>query len=112
MNDDRQGERLGRASDLGRSLEVIGPRWALLIVQVLLDRPCRFKDLTERLPGISTNLLSERLRGLEHAGVIRRSIGEPPRSVVTYDLTASGRKLEPTITSLRAWATQLAKPAD
>lgn len=98
---------LGRESELGRALEVVGPRWALLVVQVLLAGPCRFKDLTERLPGISTNLLVERLRGLEQAGVVSRGVGAAPRSVVTYELTDLGRALQPAIEELRRWSARL-----
>jgi DNA-binding HxlR family transcriptional regulator len=101
------GSGLGRGSELGRALEIVGPRWALLVVQVLLGGPCRFKDLTERLPGVSTNLLVERLRGLEQAGLITRGVGAAPRSVVTYELTNLGRALHPAIEELRRWSERL-----
>ncbi|GAB3436268.1 winged helix-turn-helix transcriptional regulator [Flindersiella endophytica] len=101
------GAGLGRESELGRALEIVGPRWALLVVQALQDGPCRFKDLTERLPGVSTNLLVERLRGLEQAGVISRGVGVAPRSVVTYELTDLGRALDPAIEELRRWSEHL-----
>jgi DNA-binding HxlR family transcriptional regulator len=89
------------------ALEIVGPRWALLVVQVLLDGSCRFKDLTERLPGVSTNLLVERLRGLEQAGLINRSFGAAPHSLVTYELTDQGCALQPAIEALRRWRARL-----
>jgi len=107
---DRQAANtgLGRESDLGRALEIVGPRWALLVVQVLLEGPGRFKDLTERLRGVSTNLLVERLRRLEQAGLISRCVAPPPRSVVTYELTDLGRALQPAIEELQRWSARLA----
>src|SRR5688500_12204495 len=97
-------------ADLAGALEVVGARWTLLIVDVLLRvGPCRFKDLTDNLAGISTNLLSERLRELEHAGVIVRTVTEPPASVVTYQLTALGSALQPTIGALASWARRLGR---
>jgi DNA-binding HxlR family transcriptional regulator len=107
VNSARPGSGLGRESELGRALEIVGPRWALLVVQVLLNGPCRFKDLTERLPGVSTNLLVERLRGLEQVGLISRGVGTAPRSVVTYELTDLGRALQPAIEELRRWSERL-----
>ena len=57
---------------LARALDVVGERWSLLIVRELLEGPRRFGELLEGLPGIATNLLTERLRSLEEAGVLAR----------------------------------------
>lgn len=104
MGDGQAITETGRHSDLGEALAVVGARWTLLIVDVLLrSDSARFKDLTDSLPGISTNLLSERLRELENDGVLVREVTDPPASVVTYRLTPTGRALSPAIHELIAW---------
>lgn len=96
----------GQYCGLARSLEVVGDRWNLLIVRQLLISPARYRDLVNGLPGIATNLLSERLRDLESAGVIeRRLAGEG--SVVEYSLTPWGTELRQPIESLISWSTPL-----
>ncbi len=86
------------------ALQVVGDRWALLLVAALLDGPRRFGDLQSELPGIATNVLAQRLRHLEsHGVVISQSYSErPPRFV--YELTASGRGLSAAVRSLADWA--------
>lgn len=96
----------GQYCGLARSLEVVGDRWNLLIVRQLLIAPARYGDLREGLPGIATNLLADRLRELEAAGVIeRRLAGEG--SVVEYALTPWGVQLRQPIESLIRWSTPL-----
>lgn len=91
---------------LARSLEIVGDRWNLLIVRELLIAPARYRDLIERLPGIATNLLADRLRDLEAAGVVeRRLAGEG--SVVEYTLTPWGAELRKPIEGLLRWSTPL-----
>ncbi len=91
---------------LARSLEIVGDRWNLLIVRELLIAPARYRDLIERLPGIATNLLADRLRDLEAAGVVeRRLAGEG--SVVDYTLTPWGAELRQPIEGLLRWSTPL-----
>lgn len=91
---------------LARSLEIVGDRWNLLIVRELLIAPARYRDLIERLPGIATNLLADRLRDLEAAGVVeRRLAGEG--SAVEYTLTPWGAELRQPIESLLRWSTPL-----
>lgn len=90
-------------SDLRRALDHVGGRWTLLLIQVLLDGPKRFNELTNHLRGISTNLLTERLRELEASRLIKRRVSPPPSSIVTYELTAVGRQLSETIDALSRW---------
>jgi len=91
-----------------RALDVIGERWALLVVRELLLGPKRFRDLTRGLPTASPNVLSQRLRELEGAGVLRRCRVGPPASVRAYELTERGRELEPVLVALGGWGRALA----
>ncbi|WP_158883782.1 winged helix-turn-helix transcriptional regulator [Amycolatopsis anabasis] len=86
------------------ALDLVGERWALLVVRELLLGPKRFTDLREGLPGISPNVLSQRLRELEQAGVVRRSKLGPPYGAKVYELTEWGVQLEPVIVQLGRWA--------
>jgi len=87
-------------SGVSRAMEVVGERWALLIVRDLLVGPRRYGELAEGLPRIPTNILAARLKELQAAGVIRRM----PRSrVIVYELTPYGRELEPVVLALGAW---------
>src|SRR6188768_1790264 len=96
------------------ALEVVGERWTLLVIRELIPGPRRFKDLMDGLPGISTNLLAERLKDLEQQGVIRRRRLAPPAGSAVYELTAIGRALEPTLLELGKWGSQFvpATPED
>jgi DNA-binding HxlR family transcriptional regulator len=91
-----------RFCPLARSLDVIGERWTLVIVQELLKRPCRYGALLNRLPGISTSVLADRLRRLEQAGVVAREPGAVG-SGVAYTLTDRGLELEEALAALRRW---------
>lgn len=87
-------------SDLAAALEIVGPRWALLIVEQLLEGPQRYGDLQREL-GVPTNMLATRLRELEAAGVLSRL---PLRhNTRAYALTDRGRALEDAIVALRRW---------
>jgi DNA-binding HxlR family transcriptional regulator len=99
---------------LARALDVVGERWALLIVRELLLGPKRFTDLRRGLPGASQSVLTQRLGELEQAGVLRRRALEPPASTWAYELTGRGRELEPALLHLSAWGsrTPLASNAD
>lgn len=92
---------------LRRAAAVLGRPWSMLIVDRLRDGPARFGDLTASLPGISTNLLTERLRSLEGQGVVTRDPGSAPDYVIRYALTATGRSLAPALDTLRTWGTAL-----
>jgi DNA-binding HxlR family transcriptional regulator len=93
----------GQYCGLARALEIVGERWALLIVRDLLVRPRRYTDLHEGLPGIPTNVLSARLKELEHAGVIERRLLPLPERAVVYALTDSGRELDDAVLRLARW---------
>jgi len=81
---------------LAKALDVIGDRWTLLIVRELLIRGfCRYTDLRNGLPGIATNLLADRLRELEQAGIVCREDAPPPIATTLFHLTGRGKELEP-----------------
>ena len=90
----------GQYCGVTRALELVGERWAMLIVRDLLVGPRRYGELAAGLPRIPTNILAARLKELQTAGVIRRV----PRSrVIIYELTPYGRELEPVVLALGAW---------
>jgi len=93
----------GDACRLALALDLIGKRWALLVVRELLLGPKRFSDLRRGLPNASSNILAERLRELEEGGVIRRRTLPPPIAAKVYELTEWGLELEDVVTSLGAW---------
>jgi DNA-binding HxlR family transcriptional regulator len=89
---------------VAQALDVVGERWSLLIVRELLIRePLRYTDLRYGLPGIATNLLADRLRELEEAGVIQREEAAPPVATALFRLTERGRELQPVLTALGHW---------
>lgn len=85
------------------ALDLVGERWALLVVRELLFGPKRFTDLRSGIPGASPDVLSQRLRQLEDSGVVRRRRLPRPASTRVYDLTAWGRELEPVIVGFGRW---------
>ena len=85
------------------ALDVVGERWALLVVRELLLGPKRYTDLRRGLPNASPNVLSERLRELERAGVVRRRKLPPPAGSRVYELTDWGRELEEIVIALGHW---------
>ena len=87
---------------IARALDVIGERWALLIVRELVFGPKRFTDLRAGLAGASPNVLSQRLRELEEAGVVRRTTEGAPM----YELTDRGQELHPILLQLGRWGAQ------
>ncbi len=92
---------------VARALDVVGERWTLLLVRELLTGPKRFKDLLGGLPGIGTNLLAARLKALEEKGIVRRATLPPPAGSNVYELTETGRSLEPVIVALSRWGASL-----
>ena len=95
------------------ALDLIGERWALLVVRELLLGPKRFTDLRAGLPKASPNVLAQRLRGLEAAGIVRRGKLPPPAASKIYELTEWGQDLEPVIISLGRWGVRSpTKPPD
>lgn len=91
-------------------MDLLGERWALLVVRELLLGPKRFGDLRSALPGISTNLLSKRLQGLVAGGVAERVRLPPPASVEAYALTERGEGLRPAVEALALWGFELLDP--
>ena len=95
------------------ALDLVGERWALLVVRELLLGPKRFTDLRSGLPNTSPNVLAQRLRGLEAAGVVRRRKLPPPAASRIYELTEWGQDLEPVIIALGKWGVRSpSKPPD
>lgn len=93
----------GQYCGLVRAVDMIGERWALLIIRDLLVGPRRFTDLRNGLPRIPTNILSARLRELEAAGVVHRRALPRPAGSVVYELTAYGRELEDIVLAMGRW---------
>jgi DNA-binding HxlR family transcriptional regulator len=93
---------------VAKSLDVVGDRWTLLIVRELLQRgACRYTDLRNGLPGIATNLLADRLRELEHAGLVVREDAPPPIATTLFQLTPRGEQLTPVLADLARWGVPL-----
>jgi DNA-binding HxlR family transcriptional regulator len=93
------GDRCG----IARALDAVGDRWALLVVRELLLGPKRFTDLRAGLPRVSPDVLAQRLRELEAAGVLRRDRLPPPAASHVYELTERGRELRAVVLELGRW---------
>ena len=89
---------------IAHASDLLGQRWALLVVRELLLGPKRFTDLRGGIPDISPNVLGQRLRELEESGIVRRRKLAPPAAAQVYELTEWGHALEPAILSLGRWA--------
>jgi len=96
---------------LAYALDIVGERWTLLIIRELMAGPRRFKDIMDGLPGISTNLLSERLKRLEQEGLLCRRRLPPPAGSTVYELTPVGLALEKTLLELGKWGRQFVPPS-
>jgi DNA-binding HxlR family transcriptional regulator len=94
----------GDSCGVAHALELIGERWALLVVRELMLGAKRFGDIMDGLPGISPNVLSHRLDELERAGLVTRHKLPKPAAVWVYDLTQWARDLEPIMQTLGRWA--------
>jgi DNA-binding HxlR family transcriptional regulator len=97
------------ACGAAHALDLVGERWTLLVMRELMFGPKRFSDLRTDLPGISANMLQQRLEGLEATGVVRRRKLPPPASVQIYELTEWGYESEPILQALGRWATRSPK---
>lgn len=97
----------GQFCPVARSLDVLGERWTLLIVRELLLGPQRYSELRDRLPGMWSNLLAQRLRDLDAAGLVRRRELPPPAARLVYELTERGQALEPLVYELARWGLEL-----
>jgi DNA-binding HxlR family transcriptional regulator/putative sterol carrier protein len=100
----------GDGCAIARALDLVGERWALLVVRELLLGPKRYTDLRTGLPNASPNVLSERLRELERAGIVRRRKLPPPAGSRVYELTDWGVELEQIVISLGRWAARSPTP--
>jgi DNA-binding HxlR family transcriptional regulator len=105
------GRRTYRDScGIARALDTVGERWALLVARELLTGPKRFSDLRAGLPKIAPDVLSQRLRELEQAGVVGRRTLPPPAASRIYELTEWGRELEPVLLALGRWGSRAPLP--
>jgi DNA-binding HxlR family transcriptional regulator len=94
----------GQYCSIAKGLDVVGDRWSLLIIRELILRgACRYTDLKDGLPGIATNLLADRIRELEAAGLIRREDAPPPVATTLFHLTEAGAELEPVLDAIGRW---------
>lgn len=105
----RDGYR--RFCSLSRGLDVVGERWSLVIIQELLHRPLRYGELRSKLPGIGSNVLSDRLRRFEQHHLVERLAGNVGTGV-QYSLTERGRDLGPALAMFRRWALDELLPPD
>src|SRR6476469_7240593 len=97
---------------MAHALDLVGDRWALLVIRELMHGPKRYTDLVEHLHGIGTNILAARLRDLEAHGVVSRRTLPPPAASKIYELTGYGRDLRPAMRELALWgARSLGPPA-
>jgi DNA-binding HxlR family transcriptional regulator len=98
----------GQYCAVAKTLDLVGDRWNLLIVRELeLRGACRYVDLLNGLPGIATNLLADRLRDLERAGVVYREDAPPPVATTLFRLTERGEQLKPVLVELARWGAPL-----
>jgi DNA-binding HxlR family transcriptional regulator len=98
---------------LARALELVGERWGMLVIRELIPGPKRFKDLTQGLRRIPSNVLSARLKEMEQAGVVERRVLPRPSGAVVYELTDYGRELDDVLLKLARWGTRsLGEPRD
>lgn len=99
--------KYGQYCPMARAAEILGDRWTLLIVRDLLSGARHFNELERGLPGIPKALLSERLRRLQHVGVLER-YSDPEGRKTSYQLTLAGKELYPIIESLTSWGAKWA----
>jgi DNA-binding HxlR family transcriptional regulator len=98
---------------MAHALDLVGDRWALLVIRELMHGPKRYTDLVDRLHGIGTNILAARLRDLEAHGILARRTLPPPAASKVYELTDYGRELRPAMRELALWgARSLGPPKD
>ena len=104
----------GEYCSIAKALDVVGDRWTLLIIRELLIRGgCRYTDLKDGLPGIATNLLADRLRELESAGLVRREDAPAPVATTLFHLTETGAELLPVLDAIGRWGVRyMMAPAD
>lgn len=97
---------------LERALDRVGDRWSLLVVEALLDGSRRFGELQTELPGIAPNILTDRLRRLERAGILRGTPYQQRPTRFAYTLTGDGRDLASALRLLADWGARSADDAE
>jgi len=102
----------GQYCGVALALDIVGERWTMLILREVLLGPRRFSDLLDALPGLSTGLLTARLRALESEGLLRRRRLAPPAASAVYELTDAGRELEPVVLGLARFGGERLGPRD
>jgi DNA-binding HxlR family transcriptional regulator len=106
-------KRYDQYCPVAHALDLVGERWALLVVRELMHGPKRYTDLAEHLPGIGTNILAARLRDLEACGIVTKRRLPPPAASRVYELTDYGRELRSVMRELALWgARSLGPPTD
>jgi DNA-binding HxlR family transcriptional regulator len=100
----------GDSCGIARALDIVGERWALLVVRELVLGPKRFTDLRAGLPRVGPDMLAARLRELEEAGVVRRGALPPPAASKIYELTEWGAELAPVLVALGRWGSRAPLP--
>jgi DNA-binding HxlR family transcriptional regulator/putative sterol carrier protein len=100
----------GDACGIARALDLVGERWALMVVRELLLGPKRFTDIRAGLPHVSPDVLAQRLRDLEQGGIVDRRRLSPPYCSQVYELTPRGAALETVLIELGRWGGANAPP--
>ena len=103
-------KRYDQYCPVAHALDLIGERWALLVVRELMHGPKRYTDLVEHLPGIGTNVLATRLRDLEACGIVAKRKLPPPAASRVYELTEYGEGLRPALRELALWGARSLGP--
>jgi DNA-binding HxlR family transcriptional regulator len=103
-------KRYDQYCPVAHALQLVGERWALLVVLELMRGPKRYTDLVEHLPGIGTNILASRLRDLEAGGIVTKRRLPPPAASQVYELTEYGRGLRPALRELALWGARSLGP--
>ena len=103
-------KRYDQYCPVAHALDLVGERWALLVVRELMRGPQRYTDLAERLPGIGTNILASRLRDLEACGIVAKRKLPPPAASRVYELTDYGRGLRAVMRELALWGARSLGP--
>ena len=103
-------KRYDQYCPIAHALDLVGERWALLVVRELMHGPKRYTDLAEHLPGIGTNILASRLRDLEACGVVAKRKLPPPAASRVYELTEYGRALRTVMRELALWGARSLGP--
>ncbi|PYI52998.1 winged helix-turn-helix transcriptional regulator [Paenibacillus flagellatus] len=88
------------------AFELLGKRWTGLIINVLMNGPMRFKDISAMIPDMSDRMLTERFKELEHAGIIARNVYPEMPIRIEYELTEKGKALRPVMTAVQEWGDQ------